>query len=95
MLKELSQTGNANVRAWFGSVAAPDIYISAMTMFENRKGWECRKKTDPVLATAKLAELDALEAAYGARLVPIDAAISMLDRLGAELSEFEAAKVAA
>jgi len=76
VLKELSQTGNANVRAWFASVAASDIYISAMTMFEKRKGWERRKRTDPVLAAAKLAELDALEAAYGARLVPIDAAIA-------------------
>jgi len=76
VLKELSPTGNANVRAWFASVAAADIHISAMTMFEKRRGWERRKKTDPVLAAAKLAELDALEAAYGTRFVPIDGAIA-------------------
>jgi predicted nucleic acid-binding protein len=76
VLKELSPTGNANVRKWFASVAGANLYISAMTMFEKRRGWERRKKTDPVLATAKLAQLDALEAAYGARLVPIDAAIA-------------------
>ncbi len=76
VLRELSPTGNANVRAWFAGVAAADIHISAMTMFEKRRGWERRKKTDPALAAAKLAQLDALEAAYGLRLVPIDAAIA-------------------
>lgn len=43
-----------------------------MTLFEKRRGWERRKKDDPALATARLAELDALEAAYGGRLIPID-----------------------
>ncbi len=38
-----------------------------MTFFEKRRGWD--------LAAARLAELDALEAAYKARLVPIDAAV--------------------
>ena len=76
VLKELSPTGNANVRAWFAGVAPADLRISAMTMFEKRRGWERRKRTNPILAAAKLAELDALEAAYGARFVPIDAAIA-------------------
>jgi len=76
VLRELSPAGNANVRAWFASVAPTDLHISALTMFEKRRGWERRKKTDPVLAATKLAQLDALEAAYGARLVPIDATIA-------------------
>jgi predicted nucleic acid-binding protein len=38
VLKELSPTGNANVRAWFASVAPADIHISVMTMFEKRRG---------------------------------------------------------
>jgi toxin FitB len=76
VLKELSPAGNANVRAWFASVARADIHISAMTMFEKRRGWERRKRTDPVLAAAKLAQLDDLEADYGARIVPIDTAIA-------------------
>ena len=76
VLRELRPGGNANVLSWFAGVASPDIHFSAMTMFEKRRGWERRKRTDPVLATARLAELDALEAAYGARLVPIDAAIA-------------------
>jgi predicted nucleic acid-binding protein len=76
VLRALSPGGDANVRAWFASVATTDLHISAMTMFEKRRGWERRKRTDPVLAAAKLAELDALEAAYGERLVPIDAGIA-------------------
>jgi predicted nucleic acid-binding protein len=47
-----------------------------MTMFETRRGLERLKKTAPVLAAAKLAQLDPLETAYGARLVPSDAAIA-------------------
>ena len=76
VLKELSPSGNEHVRRWFASVAPADLRISAMTMFEKRRGWERRKRTDPILATAKLAELDALEAAYGSRLVAIDAAVA-------------------
>ena len=33
------------------------------------------RKRNPTLAAARLAELDALEAAYGSRLVPIDGPI--------------------
>ena len=76
VLKQLFPTGNANVRAWFAGVASADMHISAMTMFEKPRGWERRKRKDPVLAAAKLSELDALEANYGARLVPIDASIA-------------------
>ncbi len=76
VLRELTPTGNASVRAWFASVSAADLRISAMTLFEKRRGWERRKRTDPVLATARLAELDALEAAYGARIIPIDGPIA-------------------
>lgn len=75
VLRELHPHGNANVRAWYAGVASGDLRISAMTFFEKRRGWERRKKSDPDLAAAKLGELDALEAAYGSRVVPIDAAV--------------------
>lgn len=75
VLRELHPRGNANVRAWYAGVTSGDLRISAMTFFEKRRGWERRKKSDPDLAAAKLAELDALEAAYGSRVVPIDAAV--------------------
>lgn len=63
VLRELHPSGNANVRAWYAGVDSGDLRISAMTFFEKRRGWERRKKSDPDLAAAKLAELDALEAA--------------------------------
>jgi predicted nucleic acid-binding protein len=47
-----------------------------MTFFEKRRGWERRRKSDPDLAAARLAELNALEAAYGSRLVPIDGPVA-------------------
>ena len=47
-----------------------------MTFFEKRRGWERKRKSDPDLAAAKLAELNALEAAYGSRLVPIDGPVA-------------------
>lgn len=75
VLRELHPRGNANVRAWYAGVASGDLRISAMTFFEKRRGWERRKKSDPDLAAAKLGELDALEAAYGSRVVPVDAAV--------------------
>jgi predicted nucleic acid-binding protein len=75
VLKELSPTGNANVRAWYAGVATADLYISAMTFFEKRRGWERHKRTDPAVAAEKLAQLAALEAAYGPRVIPIDGPI--------------------
>jgi predicted nucleic acid-binding protein len=76
VLKELAPTGNANVRTWFAGVSSADLRISAMTLFEKRRGWERRRKTDPAIAAAKLAELDALEVAYGSRCIPIDGPIA-------------------
>src|ERR1019366_4234291 len=64
------------VRAWYASIAEADLRISVMTFFEKRRGWERRSKSAPDLAAARLAELDALEAAYKTRLVPIDGAVT-------------------
>jgi predicted nucleic acid-binding protein len=72
VLRELHPRGQACVRAWFGTVSADDLRISVMTFFEKRRGWERRRRSDPELASRQLAMLDALEAAYGPRLVPID-----------------------
>jgi predicted nucleic acid-binding protein len=55
VLNELAPTGNANVRTWFAGVSSADLRISAMTLFEKRRGWERRRKTDPAIATAKRA----------------------------------------
>jgi toxin FitB len=72
VLRELHPNGNARVRAWFATVDDTDLRISAMTFFEKRRGWERRRKKEPKLAAEKLADIDAIEAAYGNRVVPID-----------------------
>jgi predicted nucleic acid-binding protein len=75
VLRELHPKGDPRVRNWFASVDDADLRISAMTFFEKRRGWERRRKTDPDVAAARLAEIDALEAAYGGRVVPIGAPV--------------------
>ena len=75
-LRELRPGGNATVRAWFARVPDGDLRISVMTLFEKRRGWERRRRSDPKLAAARLAELEALEAAFADRIVSIDAAVA-------------------
>ena len=72
VLRELHPRGNAHVRAWFATIRSDDLRISVMTLFEKRRGWERRRRGDPELAARQIAALDALEASYGLRLVPID-----------------------
>lgn len=75
VLREFHRRGNARVRAWLATVQDGDLRISVMTLLEKRRGWERRRRTDRDLAVAKLAELDALQAAYAGRIVPIDEAV--------------------
>ena len=72
VLRELHSKGDARVRAWYARVSADDLRISAMTFFEKRRGAERLRKTDPDRAASLLARIDALEAAYASRVVPID-----------------------
>jgi predicted nucleic acid-binding protein len=76
VLRELRPGGNACVSAWYASVLDTDLRISVMTLFEKRRGWERRRKFTPALAQARLAELTALAAAYGNRVMPIDASVA-------------------
>ena len=43
-----------------------------MTLFEKRRGAERLRRTDPNRASSLLAGIDALEAAYHSRVIPID-----------------------
>jgi predicted nucleic acid-binding protein len=72
VLRELRPGGNAHVQAWYATVSTASLRISAMTFFEKRRGAERLRKTDPNRATKLLIDIDALEAAYGSRLIPID-----------------------
>lgn len=72
VLRELHPGGNARVRAWYATISTEDLRISAMTFFEKRRGAERLSRTDPQRASSILAAIDALEAAYDSRIVPID-----------------------
>ena len=76
VLRELHPGGHRYVRAWFRGVASDDLRISALTLFEKRRGWERRRARDRAVADARLAERDGLEADYGTRIVAIDARIA-------------------
>ena len=69
VLRELRPGGNAHVQAWYATVS---LRIGALTFFEKRRGAARLRKTDPDRATRLLAGIDALEAAYGSRLIPVD-----------------------
>ena len=81
VLRELHPGGNVRVRAWYATIGTDDLRISAMTFFEKRRGAERLRKTDPAHAAKLLAGIDALETAYGSRLVPIDGPVAEWTRL--------------
>lgn len=72
VLREMHPRGNAQVRAWAATVADSDLRISSMTFFEKRRGAERLKRADPHSAEQILSAIDAIEAAYGSRVVAID-----------------------
>jgi len=76
VLRELRPGGNAQVQAWHSTIATAALRISAMTFFEKRRGAERLRRTDPERARKLLGAIDALEAAYGSRLIPIDGTVA-------------------
>ncbi len=65
VLRELRPGGNADVQTWYTTVSTDALLISAMTFFEKRRGAQRLHKTHPTRANRLLADIDALEAAYG------------------------------
>jgi predicted nucleic acid-binding protein len=76
VLRALQTPGNRNVQRWYASVAPSDLRISAVTLFEKRRGWERLSKSDPERAAAGLANIAAFEALYGDRIVAIDKVVA-------------------
>ena len=62
---------NANVVAWFGSVADADLYVSTATVVEIEFGVERQRKRDPAFAVALETWLDTILRVYGDRVLPI------------------------
>jgi toxin FitB len=75
VLRELRPGGNAHVQARYSTISTASLRISAMTFFEKRRGAERLRKTEPARATRLLADIDALEAAYGSHIIPIDSLV--------------------
>jgi len=82
VLQEMHPAGHANVRTWLNGVDDNQLRLSVVTIHENRVGLERErlrreaKGKDASAIVAKLAALDALADAYGARLLPVDRAVA-------------------
>ncbi len=75
VLREFGPKGHRNVKAWLATVDDSALRISVISLLEMRRGWEARKKQDLLQATQGLARLDALQAAFKDRTIPVDAPI--------------------
>ena len=64
------------VAAWFARVASEEIYLSALTLGEIRKGIESIRRRDGAAAQALEAWFQRLVATYSDRFLPVDLAVA-------------------
>ena len=64
------------VRDWFASVAAEDLYISALVIGEVTNGVEALRRRDAPRATRYQEWLDGMVREYGPRILPVTAEIA-------------------
>ena len=67
---------DVNVAAWFGSIEDGDLYLSVLVLGEIRKGIELAQPRDPTKARALASWLAKVEAAFDARILPIDRVVA-------------------
>lgn len=67
---------DANVSAWYASIADADIFLSTLVLGEMRKGLELARPRDAAKAAALELWLRDVEAAFDGRVLGIDNAIS-------------------
>lgn len=67
---------NPGVSSWFGDVSSAEIYLSALTIGEIRKGIESIRRRDGQTAEALEAWLGELVAIHSDRILPVDANIA-------------------
>jgi predicted nucleic acid-binding protein len=70
------ERADANVTAWFASVAEDEIFLSVLTIGEIRRGIESVRRRDPDSAAALDRWLNLVSEAHGDRVVPIDRTIA-------------------
>jgi predicted nucleic acid-binding protein len=78
VISELRKGRRADLRvsAWFADPAAEEIFLSALTIGEIRRGIESVRRRDPDAAAALDRWLVLLCEAHGDRILPIDRAIA-------------------
>jgi len=77
ILSELrKKTRNAAVVAWFKTVAASDLYLSALTVGEVERGIVSQERLNPPFAQELSAWLDAVRKSYGDRILPVTPSIA-------------------
>jgi len=67
---------NANVAAWYEAAPPQSLYLSVLVLGEIRKGIELARPRDPEKARRFEVWLDAVESAFGDRIIPVDRAIA-------------------
>lgn len=76
VLREIKPGGHANVLVWWASVPAAERFMSAMTVWELRRGFEALKWRDLARAERGLAAVDALLTEFMGRVVAVDATVA-------------------
>lgn len=67
---------DANVAAWYDSIADDSLYLSVLVLGEVRKGIERARPKDPGRARALERWLAAVRAAFAGRILPVDDAVA-------------------
>ena len=70
------ERADADVTAWFASVADEEVFLSVLTIGEIRRGIESVRRRDPDSAAALDRWLALLSEAHGDRILAIDRAIA-------------------
>lgn len=76
VLREFKPGGHANVASWRTAVPAEERFVSALTVWELRRGLEAMKARDPARAAWGLAAVDILLAGFVGRIMPLDGEIA-------------------
>ncbi len=65
-----------NVARWYDALEDEDLYLSVLSLGEIRKGIELARPHDPDQAAALDRWLEAVQDAFGGRLLPVDRAVA-------------------
>lgn len=65
-----------NVSTWYAGVDAGDLHLSVLVLGEIRKGIDQLQPREPERAAALKAWLEAVDAAFAGRILPVDRAVA-------------------